>query len=87
MVPELHDMRLVCLLKVDTPAWVTITASFLFVFDYIDHSSSFDVLQAKVKSILSAGTARPVPRALNKHYSARGGRSMYLSCILLRVTR
>ena len=52
MVTELHDMRLVCLLKAVTPAWVTITASFLFLFDYIDHSGSFDVLQAKVKSFI-----------------------------------
>ena len=39
----------------------------------IHHSGSFEVLQAKVKCHLSVGTARPVPRALNKHYSARGG--------------
>ena len=29
------------------------------------------MLQAKVKCHLSVGPARPVPRALNKHYSAR----------------
>ena len=57
IVPELHDLRLVCLLKAVTPAWVTTTASFLFVIDYIDHSGSFDVLQAKVKSLLSVGPA------------------------------
>ena len=28
MVPELHDMRMVCLLKEVTPAWVTNTVSF-----------------------------------------------------------
>ena len=72
MVPELHDMRIVCLLKVVTPAWVTITASFLYVIDYIDHSGFFDVLQVKVKSLLSVEPAHPVPRALNKHYFARG---------------
>ena len=49
------------------------TASFLLVIDYIHRSGSFEVLQAKVKCLLSVGSARPVPRALNKHYSARGG--------------
>ena len=73
MVPELHDMRIICLLKTVTPAWVTSTVSFLLVIDYIHHSGSSDVLQAKVKCHLSVGLARPVPRALNKHYSARGG--------------
>ena len=28
MVPELHDMRIICLLKAVTPAWVTNTVSF-----------------------------------------------------------
>ena len=73
MVPELHDMRIVCLLKAVTPAWVRNTVSFSLAIDYIHHSVSFEVLQAKVKCHLSVGPARLVPRALNKHYSARGG--------------
>ena len=73
VVFELHDMRIVCLLKAATPAWVTNTVSFLLPIDYIRYSGSFEILQAKVKCLLSVGSARPVPRALNKHYSARGG--------------
>ena len=73
MVFELHDMRIFCLLKAATPAWVTNTVSFTLVINYIHRSGSFEVLQAKVKCHLSVGLARPVPRALNKHYSARGG--------------
>ena len=73
MVPELHDMRIVCLLKAVTPAWVRNTVSFTLVINYIHHSGSFEVLQAKVKCHSSVGPARPVPRALNKHYSVRGG--------------
>ena len=72
MVPELHAMRIVCLLKAVTPAWVTNTVSFTLAINYMHHSDSFEVLQAKVKC-LSVGPVRPVPRALNKHYSARGG--------------
>ena len=68
MVPELHDMRIVCLLKAVTPAWVTNTVSFTLKIDYIHYSGSFEILQAKVNVFY-----RPVPRALNKHYSARGG--------------
>ena len=70
---ELHDRRIVCLLEAATPAWVTNTVSFTLIIDYIHHSGSFDILQAKVKCHLSVGSARPVPRALNNHYSARGG--------------
>ena len=66
-------MRMMCLLKAATPAWVTNTVSFTLLIDYIHHSGSFEVLQAKVKCHSSVGPARPVPRALNKHYSARGG--------------
>ena len=73
MVFELHDMRIVCLLKAVTPAWVTNMVPFTLLIAYIHHSGSFEVLQAKVKGLLSVGPARPVPRALNKHYSARGG--------------
>ena len=66
-------MRIVCLLKEVTPAWVTNTFPFLLVIDYIHRSGSFEALRAKVKCLLSVRPARPVPRALNKHYSARGG--------------
>ena len=72
IVPELQDMRMVCLLMAVTPAWVINTVSFLLI-DFIHHSGSFEVLQAKVKCHLSDRPARPVPRALNKRYSARGG--------------
>ena len=73
MVPALHDMRMVCLPKAVTPAWITNTVLFLLVIDYIRCSGSFEVLQAKVKSLKSVGPARLVPRAINKHYSERGG--------------
>ena len=73
MVPELHVMRIVYLLQAVTPAWVTYTFPFLVLTDYIHHFCSFEVLQAKVNCHLSVGPARPFPRALNKHYSARGG--------------
>ena len=68
MVPELHDMRIVCLLKAVTPAWVTNTVSFTLKIDYIHYSGSFEILQAKVNVSYRSG-----PRALNKHYSARDG--------------
>ena len=67
MVPELHPMRIVCLLKAVTPAWVTNTVPFLLVIDYIHCSGSFEVLQAKIKCHLWVGPARLFPRALNKH--------------------
>ena len=73
MVSELHDMHIVCLLRAVTPAWVINTVSFLLVIDYNRYSGLFEVLQAKFKCHLSVGPARPVRRALNKHYSARGG--------------
>ena len=72
MGPELHAMRIVCLLKAVTPAWFTNTIPFLLVIDYIRYHGSFEVLQAKIRCHLSVGSARRVPRALNKHYSARG---------------
>ena len=75
MVPELHAISIVCLLKAVIPAWVTNTVSFLLIIDCIHQPGSIEVLQAKVKCLLSVGPARPVPRALNKHYSARGGPS------------
>ena len=55
MVPELHDMRIVCLLKAVTPAWVTYTIPFLLVIDYIHHDGSFEILQAKSNVIYQAG--------------------------------
>ena len=72
MVFEIQDMRMVCLLKATTPACVTNTVPYLVVIDYLHYSGPFAVLQAKVKCHLSVGPARPVPRALNRHYSARG---------------
>ena len=49
MVPELlHAMRIVCLLKAVITAWVTDSVSFTLKIDYIHHSDSFEVLQAKV---------------------------------------
>ena len=73
MVPELHDMRIVCLRRAATPVWVTNSVPLMLVIDYTQFHGSFEVLQAKVKCYLSVGPARPMPRALNKHFSARGG--------------
>ena len=83
MVPELHAMRIVCSLKAVFPAWVTDTVSFTVKIHYIHCSDSFEVLQAKVNCLLSVGPARPVPRALNKHYSARSGPIIVLRLWLL----
>ena len=66
-------MRIVCLHKAVAPAGVTYTFPFLLVIDYTHYSGSFEILQAKVKCPLSVRPARPVLRALNKHFSARGG--------------
>ena len=55
MVPELHAIRIVCLRKAFTPAWVTNTFPTLLIIDNIDHSGSFEILQAKVKCHLSVG--------------------------------
>ena len=46
MVPELHDMRIICLLKAVTPAWVINTASFTLEIDFTRYSDSFGLLQA-----------------------------------------
>ena len=73
MVPELHALRIVCLLKAVTLAWVFYTIPFLLVIDYIRYHGSFEVLQAMVKCPLSVGPTSPVPPTLNKHYSVRGG--------------
>ena len=75
MVFALHDLRMVCLLRAVTPSWVTKTVPFLLVIDYTRYSGSFEILQAKVQCHLSVGPARPVARALNKHFSTRGGPS------------
>ena len=73
MAPNLHAMRMVCLFKAVTAAWVTNTVSFVLVIDYIRYYGSLEVLQAKVKCHISVRPARPAPCALNKHYSTRGG--------------
>ena len=51
----------------------TDTVPFILVIDYTLYSGSFDILQAKVNCHMPVGPARAVPRALNKHYSARCG--------------
>ena len=73
MVPELHARHIVYLLKAVTLAWVTNMFPFLLVNDYFHHSGSFEVLQAKVKCLFIGRAAHPIPRALSKPYSARGG--------------
>ena len=65
-------MRMVCLLKAVTLAWVINTVLFSLVIDYFHRSGSFEILQAKVKCLLSVESTRPVPRASNKHHAARG---------------
>ena len=55
MVFELHDVRIVCLLKAITPAWVTNTVSFTLKIDYIHYSGSFEILQAKVNVFYRSG--------------------------------
>ena len=55
MVFELHDVRIVCLLKAATPAWVINTVSFTLKIDYIHHSGSFEILQAKVNVFYRSG--------------------------------
>ena len=66
-VPELLDMRIIRLLKAFTPAWVINTVSFTLKIGFIHHSGSFEILEANFNV-----PYRSVPRALNKHYSARG---------------
>ena len=56
--PELHAMRMICLLRAATPAWVINTTPFLIAINYIRYSGSFDILQAKVKRLLSVGPVR-----------------------------
>ena len=73
MVSELFDVRIIYLLKAVTPAWVTNTVPFTIAINHIRYSSPFQILQAEDKCQLSVGPARLLPRASNKHYSARGG--------------
>ena len=54
-VPELHDMRIVCLLKAATPAWVTNTVPFTIAVNYIRYPNSFEILQAKVEVYYRSG--------------------------------
>ena len=85
MVPELHAMRIVSLLKTVTPAWITNTVPFLLVIDYTCYSGSFEVLQAKVKCHSSVGHGSACPytnitwRVVDQ--------LMYLSWILFKVDR
>ena len=85
MVPELHDMRIVCLLKAVTPAWVTKTVSFTFLIDYIHHSGSFEVLQVKVNVYYRSGLCFRSRVPLTDITPRVVDRLMYLSCILLRI--
>ena len=55
MVPELHAMRIVCLLKAATPAWVTNTVPFTIAVNYIRYPNSFEILQAKVEVYYRSG--------------------------------
>ena len=55
MVFELHDVRIVCLLKAVTPAWVINTVSFTLIIDYINHSGLFEILQAKFNIVYQSG--------------------------------
>ena len=75
MVFELHDMRIVCLLEAVTPdPRMGYKHGFIHVINR-PHSSFRFVwgITSHVQCLLSVGPARPVPRALNKHYSARAG--------------
>ena len=67
MVFKLPDMRFFCLLKAVTPAWVINILSFLLIIDYALCYGSFEALQPRSNVFYWSG-----PRALNKHYSARG---------------
>ena len=66
MDPELHDLRMVCLLQGVTSAWVTNTKSFTLVIDHIRYCGSFEVfpqmifIGVEVKCLLSVGPARRV---------------------------
>ena len=85
IVPDLHDMRIDCLIRAVPPFSVTNTVSLTLVIDYAPSCSSFEALHATVKCRSSVGSGPPVPTALNKHYSAVLGLLMYRLCMLLRV--
>ena len=72
MVSELHDVRMIRLLKAVTSGWVPNTISFTLVTDHVRYYSSFEVLEAKVKCFF-VGPEHPVSRTLNKPYSVRNG--------------
>ena len=72
-IPELHDMRMVCLFEAVTPVWVTITISFALVIDYNRYCGSFEVIQVKVNCSFSTWSARLIPHNSNKQYSASHG--------------
>ena len=85
MVPELHAVRMVCLLKAVTPAWVTNTVSFSLVIEYIRYHGSFEALQANVKSLIRSGL-RVRPSVPQTNITLRAvDHLMYIPCILLRV--
>ena len=71
MVSELHGLRKVCLLMAVVPGWVTKTVQYSLEIDHIRFCDPLEILQAKVKRVLSAGPACPVLRTLNKQSAAR----------------
>ena len=83
MAPEFHAMRIVCLLKAVTPAWVTNAVPFLLVIDCNRYHGSLEVLQAEVKCQLSV---EPAP-ALNEQCCARGAPIIVSFMLLRRVAR
>ena len=70
-MPALHNMRMVCCFKVVNRGWVTNTISVMLVIGYVQYGCSLEILQPKVKFLISAALACTVPRTSNKHYSAR----------------
>ena len=71
LVFELHDMRIFCLLRAVTPWQVINTFPFALAIASFHYYDSSEVLQAKVVRGFVIGPPCPVPRALNKQYSAR----------------
>ena len=71
MVTELRFLRKVYLRKAVTPGWDTATVHFTLKIDYNFYCDSFEMLQVKVIFRSSARPVCPVPRTLNKQYSAR----------------
>ena len=66
MVPELHAMRIVCLLKAITPAWDTNTVPSSLVIDYTRCCDSFEILQAKVKCFFIGRARETGPACLKQ---------------------